>query len=354
MLGRRVVEACLAMGFALAGVARAEETSHRAAFTAWLDAGSHGDMDYMSELVEERMDPRVMLPGARSVVMVADQYAERGSGEEQEQKSGGARARGVVAKYARGRDYHAVMRRRLHGLCDRLREMHPGDRFRAFVDTGPALEREQAARAGLGFIGKHTLLIEPRLGSYLLLGGFATTLELSAPARSAAGVSHQTSPCGTCTRCIDACPTGAITAFRVEATRCVSYLTLEHRGLIDPSLHAGIGDRLLGCDVCQDVCPFNDAHEGAASHARVNPAYRDEAGERGSLPLPGVLRWTEADRSRALSGSAAKRASLAMIRRNAVIAAGNAGLWGEVERIAGDEGEEALVRETARAVLARR
>jgi epoxyqueuosine reductase len=357
-LAQQVIDACLAMGFALAGVAPAEATAHRQEFLEWLSAGSHGDMDYMAEHLEERLDPRVLLPGARSVIVVADQYAPRGGGEAAGKPP--SAPVGIVAKYARGRDYHAVIRRRLHALCDRLRELHPGESFRAFVDTGPALEREHAARAGLGFIGKHTLLINPRLGSYLLLGGVATTLDFATTPHPTSDIPHPTSPCGTCTRCIDACPTQAITPHRVEGTRCISYLTLEHRSLIDPALHAGIGDRILGCDVCQDVCPFNHPHEDESSAARVNPAYADESGGLSALPLLDVLGWTEADRTRVLSGSAAKRASLAMIRRNAVVAAGNvlsagpiADLTGAIQRIAADEAEDPLVRETAQQVAVR-
>ncbi len=363
------------MGFARAGIAPAEPTSRRNEYLEWLAQGQHGDMGYLAEMLEERLDVGCLLPGARSVIVVADQYAARGAGENEGPGDGGAE--GVVAKYARGRDYHAVIKKRLHALCDRLRAEHPSAKFRAFTDTGPAMEREHAVRAGIGFVGKHTLVIEPRLGSYLLLGGVATTLEMvgseSNAEKTASGEVPEpwartpmplqgTDHCGSCTACIDACPTGAITPYRVDATRCVSYLTLEHRGTIDVSLHAGVGDRLIGCDVCQDVCPFNRRHEDdAILDGRVNAAYADESGVRARLPILDVIGWTEQDRSRVFGPSAGKRASVAMLRRNGLVIAGNAfsarpdaRLLERVRAIAVDEDEEPIVRDAARQVLARR
>ena len=370
-LGQATIDACLAMGFACAGIARAEPTSRRVEFMEWIGDGRHGDMAFMTEYVEERLDVRKLLPGARSVIVVADQYAVRG---DEDVDDDGANVR--IARYARGRDYHSVIKARLHALCDRLREVVPretgteGMRFRAFVDTGPAMEREHAARAVMGgaFVGKHTLLIHPRMGSWLLLGGVATTLELldggdaEVMHRRDACATRTVDHCGTCTRCIDACPTGAIAAegWSVDATKCVSYLTLEHRGAVDERFHAAIGDRLIGCDECQAVCPFNAPHGGPADAAeeRVNPAYADHEGLRARLPILDVLKWREEDRARVLSGSAAKRASLEMIKRTAVINAANAwrssrdaALVRAIETVRDDAAEPALVRETARRAL---
>lgn len=360
-----VIESCHALGFVLAGVAPAEPTRWRQQFLDWLAAGKHGDMGYMAEHVDERLDVRVLLPGAQSVIVVADQYARAG---DQDGDCAAAVGQGVVARYARGRDYHAVIRKRVWALVDALRERYPGEAFRPFVDTGPALEREHAVRAGMvamgsrpdgGFIGKHTLYIHPAVGSFVLLGGVATTMRFRVGGPTIA----DTDRCGTCTRCIDACPTGAITDYSVDARRCVSYLTLEHRGVIDASLHAGIRDRLLGCDVCQDVCPYNQhqpSHDGV--QARVHPAYLDPQGQRSAMDLLEILRARDEAgvRQGLLAGSAGKRASMAMLKRNAIVVAGNqvgkrgaggAELLREIRRIAGDETESEMVRETAREVM---
>lgn len=317
-LGREVVGACLARGFALAGVAAAEASQRGEAFRAWLAEGKCGDMEYLRVDVPVRTDIRRLIPGCRSVVMVADRYGARGEAAE-------AREAGVgrIARYARGRDYHAAMKRRLHGVADGLRARFPGARFRAFVDTAPVMEREQAVRAGLGWIGKHTLLIHPRLGSWLLLGGIATTLHLEAEPGGGGPVADH---CGACTRCIDACPTGAIAPYTVDARRCISYLTIERRGAIDPSLHAAMGDWIFGCDVCQEVCPHNGpapagGRGGRGSEGGVNAAY---APRRRGFDLLEVLGWTEADRRRAFATSAMKRATLGMMKRNAAIALANA------------------------------
>ena len=352
---RRVIDACLAMGFARAGVARARATSWREHVLAWLAEGKHGEMTYMTELLDERLDVTRLLVGARSVIMVADQYASGAAAERREALVGS------VARYARGADYHVEIKRRLHELADRLRALHPGAEFRTFVDSGPAMEREHAVRAGLGFVGKHTLLISPGAsgeggGSWMLLGGVATTLDLCEAEEHAN--ERRVIGCGTCSKCIDACPTGAIGEYTVDARRCVSYLTLEHQGLIAQELHRGMGDMLLGCDVCQEVCPFNQGEDSAG--ARVNPAYADRG--RAGLAILDVLGWTEDDRRRALAGSAAKRASLEMIRRNAVIAAGNvavnqasvrARVREALAKIAADGAESEIVSATARQTLER-
>lgn len=354
-LARAIVDACLAMGFELAGIAPAAPSDWQAEFRAWLASGKHGDMAYMTEMLDDRLDVTRLLPGVKSVIMVADRYAPRTHERETLPDD-----HGVIARYARGRDYHRVMNKRLHMLADRLRERAPGAGFRVFVDSGPVLEREQAVRAGMvdvhgragGFIGKHTLMIHPTRGSWLLLGGIATTLELAWPS---AQPGSNTDACGSCTRCIDACPTGAITPFSVDATRCISYLTLEHAGAIDEQLMPGMGRHLAGCDICQEVCPFNrPSPEPDAPHT----AYTQGAQVRASVPLLEVLSWSESDRSRVLSQSAAKRATLEMLKRSALIALGNAWtrtgddrLRGAIERVRDDDAGSAMLRETAARVL---
>jgi epoxyqueuosine reductase len=350
------------LGFAAAGIAPALATSYEQEFRDWLAAGKHGSMEWLTELLAERLDVRRMLPGARAVLVVADAYATPADGSSDAPIAPGS---GRIARYARGRDYHAVVKRRLHRLADRLRGAHPGAEFRAFVDTGPALEREHAARAGIGWIGKHTLLINPESGSWFVLGGIATTLHLLPDPDRQIITDH----CGSCTRCIDACPTQAITPYSVDAQLCISYLTIEHEGPIDSGLHASMGDRLIGCDICQDVCPFNAATDDRPRHglpgrepAAINPAYASSMGVGPSLPLLNVLSWSEADRTGVMSSSAAKRATLIMLKRNAVIAAANAiargqagtdaaALRARIAEIAADPTEALVLRETAQSVL---
>ncbi len=309
-LAHRAVGLCLDEGFALAGVCDASPSARGDALRAWLAAGMHGSMAWLAKHTDLRTDPARLLDGARSIVMVADLYASRADTGGGPSEPGGGPGRGRVARYARGDDYHKTMKKRLHRVCDALRAEHPGAGFRAFVDTAPVPERELAARAGLGWIGKHTLLIHPRLGSWLLLGGFLTTLELEPAARA------EPDHCGSCTRCIDACPTGAITPYRVDARRCVSYLTIERREPIDPALHKGIGDWIFGCDICQEVCPHNTPRPG---EDRFPPVGAHHNNRPGSFDLLDVLGWDADARATALRGTAMKRATLAMWKRNASI-----------------------------------
>lgn len=347
-LARRILQRCDDLGFALSGVCDASPTEHADALRDWLDAGKHGSMGYMGEHAGVRQDPSLVLEGARSAVMVGDLYASRDANTDTALEPG----QGRIARYARGRDYHRVLKDRLITLADGLRAEFPGAGFRVFTDTAPVMERELAARAGLGWTGKHTLTIHPRAGSYFLLGGILTTLELTPPATQRVEPDH----CGTCTRCVDACPTGAITPYSVDARRCVSYLTIERREAIEPGLFAGIGPWVYGCDVCQEVCPHNSPRDDAPMGRAPNPAYRSE---RDRFDLLEVLGWDEDARRRAFTASAMKRARLDMMKRNAVIVAGNAlrehdlpAHRERIERIAGDEGEAPTVREAGRAVLA--
>lgn len=348
----RILARCRELGFALAGVCRAEPTEYADELRDWLAAGKHGEMTWLAQHTTQREDPGEIVPGAKSIICVADRYAagsrlapplDRRTGDEPDRA-----VRGRIARYARGDDYHTIMKKRLHALADELLAMFPGETFRACVDTAPVLEREHAQRAGLGAIGKHTLIIEPGVGSYLLLGEIITTLDLalSDPAPR--------DPCSTCTRCIDACPTDAITPWSVDATKCLSYLTIEHRSHIDPALHGKFDDWLFGCDICQEVCPHNQP-KYRTRYATAHPAY---AARNESFDLLDVLGWTEDDRRAAFVKSSLKRAKLAMMKRNALIVAGNhlrhaphPALRAAVEAIASDEAEEPLVRDTAHAVL---
>jgi len=349
-LGRGVLALCREQGFALAGIADCSPSQRGDELRAWLAAGKHGSMAWLAETSDDRMDPARLLPRARSVVMVADQYAARGRTSDAPTPA----THGRIARYARGRDYHRVMKRRLHAVCDALRARHPGEGFRAFVDTAPVPERELAARAGLGWIGKHTLLIHPQRGSWLLLGGFLTTLDLRDTAAEVAD--H----CGTCTRCIDACPTAAISPYSVDASRCISYLTIERRDPIPPEFHGSLGDWLVGCDVCQEVCPHNSPR---ADEATVGTPQAEYANGRATFDLLDVLGWDEGTRRARFATSAMKRISLAHAKRNAaLLLADRLGGGAEgvvaaaIERLhdlAWDAREEPSVREAARRAVER-
>lgn len=315
----------------------------------WLAKGKHGSMEYLARHADLKADPSHMLEGARAAIMVADLYATR-NGDADDPPDG----HGRVARYAYGGDYHKVMKKRLHTLCDEIGELWPGARTRAFVDTAPVHERELALAAGLGWVGKHTLLIHPKIGSWMLLGGVLTTLELELC--SDEEVDH----CGTCTRCIDACPTDAITPYSVDASRCISYLTIERREPIPAELERGMGEWIFGCDVCQEVCPHNSPRSGDVGEANT-----EYAGERASFDLVDVMRWDEDARRAAFAKSAMKRAKLGMMKRNAVIAAGNAierlgrthgqsvRLLVALRALAGDHGEEGELQRLAGEVVAR-
>lgn len=305
--------ACRALGFELSGVCNIRPSAWAEHFREWLRVGKHGTMEYLARNTKLRAEPELLLPGARSAIMVADLYHSRRHNDAD--RTTIAPAPGKIARYARGRDYHKVIKKRLHRLSDELQASHPDSEFRTFVDTAPLMEREIAQLAGLGWIGKHTLLIHPRVGSYVLLGGILTTLEIERTAQPVAD--H----CGTCTRCIDACPTGAITPYSVDASRCISYLTIENRGPIDPGFHEAIGDWLYGCDICQEVCPHNSARPAGVECGEPNSEYTPR---RESFGLLEVIGWTEEDRRREFAGTALTRATLAMMKRNAVIVAGNA------------------------------
>jgi epoxyqueuosine reductase len=267
-------------------------------------------MDYMHRRFDERTDPSRYLPGARSVICVAVNYhfpLDDPPAQDRE-------TRGRVARYALGNDYHQLIKPRLYDLADWLRDRVPGTRTRCGVDTVPVMERELAARAGIGWIGKNTCVIHPRLGSWLLLGEVLTTLELPADA-------SETDHCGTCRRCIDACPTGAIVEpYRLDATRCISYLTIEHAGPIDADLQRQMGSWLFGCDVCQDVCPFN-GKAPFASNDRFRPRFAD-----GTLDAREVLTWRERTPNPTLRCTALKRVKLPVLQRNARIVLDNGGL----------------------------
>jgi len=264
-------------------------------------------MRYLQRHIGLREECAKLLPGARSAVCVALLYGRP-------RAESAARATGRVAQYARGRDYHVVVRRRLETLIAALRErLDEPFEARAFVDTGPILERELAAQAGIGWVGKNTLVLNQDLGSLFFLGEVLTTLDLAPDAPA-------TDHCGSCTRCLDACPTGAFPApYQMDASRCISYLTIERREPIPDAFHEAMGDWVFGCDICQDVCPFN----------RRAPAGRDpeimEHRIPDRIPLETLVGLRSGEYRRLVRHTAARRATRAMWQRNAQIAAQNVG-----------------------------
>ncbi len=290
----------LDLGFDLVAIGPADPPEHGEAFRGWIEAGRAGSMGYLARRLEERLDPRRVLPGARSVVCVALNYYQ-GEATDPSWRP--------VARYAWGRDYHDVLGPRLDRLVAHLAEAG-GARSRGYVDTGPVLERDLAARAGLGWIGKNTMLLHPGLGSWFFIGLLLTTAELSHDA-------PLDDRCGSCRACLDACPTGAFIApYVLDARRCVSYLTIEHRGEIDSAQRPGMAGWQFGCDVCQDVCPWNRrAPVTRQPDFQPRQPYPD--------PLAIAAMDDEAIRGR-FKGSALLRAKASGLRRNALIYRGNA------------------------------
>ena len=295
-------------GFDSAGVARLEASEHGDALARWLSRGDHAGMTYLQRRFEARVDSRNLFPGAASVLCVAMQYYPL---EGETEHEGDLWPR--VARYARGRDYHDVMSQRLERLSARIEGTFAGVKTRNYVDTGPVLERELAARAGLGAVGKNTNLLDPEMGSWFLLGEIFLNLELASD-------SVASDLCGTCTMCLDACPTGALPeAYRLDSRLCISYWTIEHRGAIPRETRPLLGDWVFGCDVCQEVCQVTVGVEPAA-HAEFALG-----SVRGGLDLAGLLSLGRDRYVELFRGSPMKRAKLEGLQRNAAVAMGNSG-----------------------------
>jgi len=298
----------LAAGFDRVGVAALDPVGRGEAFVRWLARGDLAGMRYLERRLEARLRPATVLRGARAVLCVALQYHPL---DGEREPAGDLWPR--VARYARGRDYHDVMGRRLRQLAARIAAAFPGTGSRPYVDTGPVLERELAARAGLGAVGKNTNLLHRQGGSWFLLGELFLTLEL-APDAPVADL------CGRCTRCLEACPTGALPeAYRLDSRRCISYWTIEHRGELPAAARELVGDWVFGCDVCQEVCPLNHKAAAAAHPELGLPA------ERGGLDLVGLLRLDREEYVARFRGSPMKRAKQEGLQRNAAVAMGNRG-----------------------------
>jgi epoxyqueuosine reductase len=346
----------LDIGFDMVGIADVRPSDHAAFYRAWIGAGRHGSMSYLAR--EDAMERRLQPAGFRSAVVVALNYWTPDEGDETaacdvatERASphsvvttGADPSRGIIARYARGRDYHRVLKARLMALLRRI-EQHVGRALplaRAYVDTGPVLERELAQRAGLGWFGRSTMLLHPRRGSYFFLGSLLLDIELDADAPLAKDY------CGTCNACVDACPTNALLgrdergAPVIDATRCISYLTIENRGPIPRELRPLIGNRVFGCDICQERCPFtirfsqSTSEPAFAARAPGEPPFGVQLEPGASRSHPGTdspslialleMALDDAAWDAFSRGSAIRRAGRAGFARNVCVALGNWGL----------------------------
>ena len=326
-LATRLKEQARGLGFSLVGVAGVEPSDHLDLYRRWVGDGRHGEMAYLArqDAVARRADLRQTMPSIRSAVVVAHEYF-------QEDPAGvpADPARGVIARYARGQDYHGAIKKLLLELHRWIEEsVEVPVEGRVYVDTGPILEREMALRAGVGWFGKNTMLIHPKQGSYFFLGLLLLDLELDTDAP------FQEDHCGTCRSCLDACPTGALLgrdasgAPVMDAPRCISYLTIEHRGPIPAELRPLMGNRIYGCDICQEVCPWNERFARPAEEE----AYRAREGLDGPslVELADELLSLDDEGFREVyRNSPITRAKRVGLLRNVCVALGN---WGVAEAV---------------------
>ncbi len=307
-VAREIRDAAVSLGFAKIGFAPVERFDDAAErLDTWLAAGHAGEMQYLASSTD-RADPRHLLAEARTSIVAVLVYPKG-----RPVKDARGRLVGNIARYARGQDYHAVFKQKLRELGDECARIVGRPVVgRACVDTAPMLEREAAARAGIGFIAKSTMNIVPGIGTYTLIGELLIDVEIAPGERLEP-------KCGTCTACLDACPTGAfVDAYTLDARRCISYLTIELRGPIPVELRSKIGERIFGCDVCQDVCPFNASAADKPSATELSP--------RPSLESPDLVELLELSSSgyrRVVEGTALRRVSRARLARNAAVALGN-------------------------------
>ena len=308
---RDLVAYAFSLGFERVGVTPAAPLRRDGEFLRrWLAEGRAGEMDYLERAPERRSRPAKLLPGAKSVIALIMNYGNDNAWTQKE---------GRIARYARGRDYHKLLGKKVEAFVRYLEAMAPGTECRTFVDTGPLLERAVAQRAGLGFIGKNTMLITKGLGSWVFLASVVTTLDLPADAPDERN-------CGECRLCIDACPTEAITApFSLDPRRCIAYLTIESRRPIPEDLRPQMGEWIFGCDVCQEVCPHNFRRVLPSPQPSPLSEGRESKGE-GWLALSEILAIRDDQEfSQRFTGTALIRAGRAGLLRNACVAAANLG-----------------------------
>ncbi len=298
------------LGFQQVGITGVDLGEHEAYLQRWLDAGYHGEMAYMERHGRKRSRPQELVPGTLRVISLRMDYL---AGDTHTEEVLAAPEKAYVSRYALGRDYHKLIRKRLAILAARIEDAAGSGTYRAFVDSAPVLERAIAERSGLGWIAKNTMLINSDAGSWFFLGEIYTDLPL--PVDTPQTEKH----CGTCTACLDICPTDAFVGpFRLDARRCISYLTIEHQGSIDPELRPLMGNRIFGCDDCQLFCPWNKF-----AHATDEADFRPRHG-LADAELAGLLLWDEATFLAKTEGSAIRRIGYERWLRNVAVALGNA------------------------------
>ena len=304
-LTQRIKDKAIEIGFTKAGVTSSEPFNEAAAkFEAWVASGAHGVMKWMERDHEKRRDVRNILPGAKSILTLALNYYH----PDKMPDSGELK----FSRYAWGTDYHEIIPPMLRALLAEIKQLAPEAEGRYYTDTGPLLEKPIAERAGVGWQGKHTNIITRELGSWVFLAEIILTIDLE-PDPSAEDL------CGTCTRCLDACPTGAfVEPYVLDARRCISYLTIEYRGPIPDEFHAPMGDWLFGCDICQEVCPWN-----RKAPVSTEPAFQPQP-DLQSLDAGDLLTLTEDEFRQRFGHTALARPGHAGLLRNAAIVAGNA------------------------------
>ncbi len=309
-LASRIKDWARQAGFQACGIASADPGEHARHLQRWLAAGHHGDMAWMQQHAALRCDPAGLLPGVQRVIAVRLDYLSSHESPLDIVQDG---ERAYIARYALGRDYHHLMRKRLARLAQRIQAECPQAGVRACVDSAPVLERAAAERAGLGWIGKHTALIHPDAGCWFLLGEILTTLPLPVDAPFA------TQHCGSCTACLDTCPTQAFVApWQLDARRCISYLTIEHKGSIPETLRPAIGNRIFGCDDCLAACPWNKFAQ-LTGEEDFQPRHGLD-----TASLVTLFGWDEATFLARTAGSAIRRSGYEGWLRNLAVALGNA------------------------------
>lgn len=311
MLTEKIRRKAIDLGFDLCGVAAIADVPELGYFADWLAKGYAGEMAYLQTGRAKRQRPSLVLENARTIIIAAKNYNSHQPRTDEAPQQG----RGWISRYAWGQDYHKTLKRQIKALYNYIRELTNGAaKGRYYVDTGPVLEKTWAKYAGIGWQGKNTCLISQRIGSYFFIAAILTDLDLK-PDMPAAD------RCGSCTRCLDACPTQAFAApYVLDARRCISYLTIEKRGTVPESLRAAVGRHLFGCDICQDVCPWN-------RKAPVSPEPCFQAREGVFNPeIRTVLAMTDDDFRRVYAGTPVKRAKYCGMIRNALIAAANSGI----------------------------